>query len=109
MVSREGAQLGSIAATPGSLRVEKSKKDLTVTCQKPGYQSVTISQSPRFVGTTFGNIILGGGIGAVVDAATGANYEYPNQVIVELPVDAARASALTRPVLPPPVSSPSAE
>jgi hypothetical protein len=75
--------------------MDKSKNDLTVTCTKQGYQPATISQSPRFQGTTFGNIILGGGIGAIVDAASGANYEYPAQVNLSLstlePVPAAAA------------------
>jgi hypothetical protein len=77
-----------------SIHIDKSKNDLTITCTKQGYQTATISQSPKFQGTTFGNIIAGGIIGAVVDASSGANYEYPAQVNVTLaPVDAAPAVA----------------
>lgn len=76
-VDRAGTRLGQVAATPGSIHIDKSKNDLTVTCAKPGYQTATVSQTPHFVGTTFGNIILGGGIGAIVDAASGANYIPP--------------------------------
>jgi hypothetical protein len=83
-VSREGGTLGQIASTPGSIRVDKSKNDIAVACSKSGYQTATITHSPHFVGTTFGNIALGGGTGAVVDASTGANYEYPAQINVEL-------------------------
>ena len=83
-VDRGGAHLGTIAATPGSLRVDKSKADVTVSCSKEGYQTASVSQSPKFVGTTFGNILLGGVVGVVVDAASGANFEYPAEVRVDL-------------------------
>ncbi len=39
---------------------------------------------PKFQGTTFGNIIAGGVTGMIVDAATGANYEYPSNVHLSL-------------------------
>ena len=83
-VDRAGLHLGTVSPTPGSLHVDKSKNDITVSCQKAGYQSASISQSPKFVGTTFGNIVAGGVIGAVVDAATGADFEYPTEVKLDL-------------------------
>lgn len=83
-IAREGAPLGEIASTPGSVQVSKSKNDLAVTCSLPGYQTATIAQSPSFSGTTFGNIVVGGGIGAIADAASGANYYYPSQVVMTL-------------------------
>jgi hypothetical protein len=97
-VSREGVQLGSVNPTPGSIRVEKSKNDLSVTCSKEGRQTTTVSYSPTFNGTTFGNIVLGGGIGAIVDASTGANYDYPAQVSMELSPMGAVASPNMAPV-----------
>src|SRR5258708_33466783 len=83
-VDREGARLGEVGSTPGSIRLDKSKNDIVLTCSKDGYQTATIAQSPSFSGTTFGNIIVGGGIGAIADAASGANYYYPNQVVLTL-------------------------
>jgi hypothetical protein len=83
-VDREGGHLGAILSTPGSVRVDKSKDDLTVSCSKTGYQTASVSESPKFVGTTFGNIVIGGLVGAAVDAATGANYEYPTEVHLDL-------------------------
>jgi hypothetical protein len=55
-----------------------------VTCAKPGFQTATIAQSPHFVGTTFGNIVAGGLVGVAVDAATGANYQYPDTIRIPL-------------------------
>ncbi|MGD9535551.1 MAG: hypothetical protein AB7P52_03965 [Alphaproteobacteria bacterium] len=83
-VERESEQLGAVAGTPGSLHIEKSKNDITVTCAKPGFETARVSYSPEFVGTTFGNILLGGGIGAIIDASTGANYVYPTEVSLTL-------------------------
>jgi hypothetical protein len=83
-VDREGARVGEIGVTPGSIQLNKSGKDLSVTCSKAGFQTATIAQSPDFSGTTFGNIIIGGGIGAIADAASGANYKYPAQINVAL-------------------------
>ena len=81
---RGGETLGAIAMTPGSVQISKSKNDMTVECVKPGYQTATIAKSPTFGGATFGNIIAGGVVGAVVDAASGANYTYPSEVHVAM-------------------------
>jgi hypothetical protein len=87
-VDRTGTHLGTIVTTPGSLRVDKGKADITVSCSKEGYQAASVEQSPKFVATTFGNILLGGLVGVVVDAASGANFDYPAEVRLELaPLD----------------------
>jgi len=41
---------------------------------------VVASQTAHFGGATFGNIIAGGIVGVVVDAASGANYSYNDDV-----------------------------
>ena len=43
-----------------------------------------VSQTASFGGTTFGNILLGGGVGFIVDAASGANYTYPSEVRLDM-------------------------
>jgi uncharacterized protein YceK len=101
-IDREGGRIGEIATTPGSLQLNKSGKDLSITCVKAGYQTATIAQSPDFSGTTFGNIIIGGGIGAIADAASGANYKYPTQVNVALAPDGLPAPPLASSTLSPP-------
>lgn len=83
-VDRAGTHLADVAATPGSVRIDKSKNDLTIACSKPGFQKASITQTPKFVGTTFGNILVGGVVGVVVDAASGANYVYPAEVKLEM-------------------------
>ena len=44
-----------------------------------GYQTATVSKSKKFVGTTFGNILLGGIVGVEAGASIRANYEYLNR------------------------------
>ncbi len=87
-------RVGAIPATPGSVRVDKSKNDLSVTCAKDGYQTATVAHPPSVGAATFGNIIAGGVIGVVVDAASGANYTYPDDIRIDLAANPA-------PVLPP--------
>jgi uncharacterized protein YceK len=96
-VDRHGSRVGQVNPTPGSIHIDKSKDDLSVLCKLPGYQSATMTESPKFQGTTFGNIVAGGLVGVVVDAASGANFAYPDAVRVTLaPVVAASLPIATR-------------
>ena len=83
-LEREGANIGMVTATPGMVSFSKSGKELAVTCNKPGYLAATARAVPSFSGWTFGNLLLGGIVGVVVDASTGANFNYPNQVTLPL-------------------------
>lgn len=77
VVTRHGARVGQVNPTPGSLHIDKSKDDLAIHCEHAGYQAANVTESPKFQGTTFGNIVAGGLVGVVVDAASGANFMYP--------------------------------
>jgi hypothetical protein len=70
--------------SPGSVTVHKTKNDLAVSCTKDGYQVGNQVAVSKFGGATFGNIVLGGGVGAIVDAASGANYYYDSPITVPL-------------------------
>ena len=83
-IDRHGSRIGQVNPTPGSIHLDKSKDDLAVLCNLAGYQAATVTSSPKFQGTTFGNIIAGGVVGVIVDAADGANYAYPDDVRVTL-------------------------
>ena len=95
-VDRMGARVGVVAQTPGSVRLAKSKNDLTVTCSKPGYQTAAVTRAPSFGAATFGNVLVGGVVGVVVDAASGANYAYPADIRLNM-----AAIAVPPPVAPP--------
>lgn len=67
--------------TPGTVTVDKEYSDLSVSCEKTGYDPFIMSVSSSTKGMAFGNILLGGIIGAGVDMATGAAYDYPEHII----------------------------
>ena len=66
--------------TPGSTVIRRSNKDLQVICKKPGVDVGTANVVSRTKGNMFGNIILGGGIGAIIDHNNGSAYEYPSLI-----------------------------
>ncbi|WP_370152416.1 hypothetical protein [Ferrovibrio sp.] len=72
---RNGVQIGKLV-TPGAIRVEKTKHDIEVTCAKDGYQSELVNLKSDAAAMTFGNLILGGGIGWAIDSATGSDNKY---------------------------------
>lgn len=73
-----------IKNTPGSATVTKGDGPMVVTCRKSGYKTETITVEEGFAGATLGNLLVGGGIGIVVDAVSGAAQEYPSNVTVWL-------------------------
>ena len=66
--------------TPGSTVVRRSNKDLQVICKKTGIDVGTANVVSRTKGNMFGNIILGGGVGAIIDHNNGSAYEYPSLI-----------------------------
>jgi hypothetical protein len=66
-----------IVKTPATVNVRRSSKDLQVTCVKAGEadgRGVAISRANAGMA---GNIIFGGGIGAIIDHNKGTAYTYP--------------------------------
>lgn len=66
--------------TPGSVTVGRSRHDIKVRCVKQGYQDGISVVSSRFEEWTAGNLLVGGFVGLGVDAASGAQNEYPKNV-----------------------------
>jgi len=69
--------------SPASVTVHKSTGDMSVDCKKDdmaGHQTL-VSKSN---GAVWGNILVGGGIGYIVDRNTGAGFNYPATITVML-------------------------
>jgi hypothetical protein len=81
---REGVAVARVNPTPGAATVQKTKHDITVVCTKPGFQQATFMNKSGVAANTFGNIILGGGIGWAIDSATGADNKYESPVNVTM-------------------------
>jgi hypothetical protein len=63
--------------TPGTVTVHRAYGDMSVKCEKPGMPVGMASFKSSTKGMMAGNILFGGVIGAGVDAASGAAYDYP--------------------------------
>ena len=82
--------------SPAEVEVPRSGKSLTLACSKSGYQSAERQVDSKIEATTGGNLLLGGFVGAGVDAATGAVYKYPEEV--DLPMEPAGAATSEEPI-----------
>lgn len=68
--------------SPGSVNIHRSNKDLQVSCKKNGFEPGRAAVVSDTKGAMLGNIILGGGIGAIIDHNNGSAYEYPTVIDV---------------------------
>jgi hypothetical protein len=92
--------------TPGNTVVHKTKNSLNVVCRKDGFVDATKIVPSHFNGATVGNVLAGGIVGLAVDAATGANFNYPDKVDLPMTtVGESSAEALPATVPPPEVGS----
>ncbi len=86
------------------VKVDKTKHNMLLTCTLSGYQDASANLESGYGAGTFGNIILGGGIGWAIDSASGADNKYPSSANVQfVPLGAAQppAPALTEKVSAP--------
>jgi hypothetical protein len=68
--------------TPGDTSVVRSNKPIEVKCDKASLPQGIVSAESGTRAAMFGNIIIGGVVGAVIDHSSGAAYEYPEQIRV---------------------------
>lgn len=88
VLERNGVAIGNVT-TPSGIVVQKTKHNILVTCTKPGYQEAKATLKSEVAGATFGNIILGGGIGWAIDSASGADNKYQTITTLTLLPEAA--------------------
>ena len=72
------------ASAPGFINVHRSAQDLIVECKKDGYSDGLLRAISRVAAGMFGNIIFGGGIGAIIDHTKGTGYNYPDNLPVKM-------------------------
>ncbi|MBI3453543.1 MAG: hypothetical protein HY057_12105 [Rhodospirillales bacterium] len=83
-VNREGVVIAVVTSTPGPVIVDRTKHSLTIVCQKEGYEPTEQFVKSDIQAMTFGNILIGGGIGWAIDSASGADNKYDELVTVAL-------------------------
>lgn len=85
---RQGQSIGSIAATPGSLHVRRSKHDILINCTKDGYEQATFHNNSGLSSAVGANIavdvLLTAGLSSIIDSANGADNEYQEVVNITL-------------------------
>lgn len=70
--------------SPGFVGVRRSSEDLMVECKKEGFSDGLLRAISRAAGGMWGNIIFGGGIGAIIDHSKGTGYNYPDELPVKM-------------------------
>lgn len=83
-MARAGVALSTIPATPGSVYIDKTKDDLTITCTKPGFQDVIYLNESKYPEDNWAWILIGGPVGWGVDSLTGADNQYTSPVSIDL-------------------------
>lgn len=63
-----------------TVQVRRSSTDLDITCKHPTNPDATARAISRANAGMWGNIIIGGGIGAIIDHSKGTAYTYPTWV-----------------------------
>lgn len=94
----EGASVkftgGQQCTTPCSLEF-KRKSDLRADISLAGYKPTYVLIQSKLGGSAFGNILLGGGVGAIVDGGNGSsNRLYPRPLIVRLAPEGSKEEAV---------------
>jgi hypothetical protein len=79
-LERDGKSIGSVVNTPATATVRKSKYDITIKCDKPGYETATYINHSGVSSTIAANVavdlLLTAGISSIVDSANGADNKY---------------------------------
>ena len=84
LMTREGAGIGTIRATPETVIVDRGDEDIKISCEKEGYLTTIATLPSELEGMTFGNLLFGGLIGVAVDAASDANSKYPEAISIQM-------------------------
>lgn len=106
---RQGTVIASIAATPASATVQKTKHDVTVTCSKDGFAQGTYLNHSGVAGAAVADVlggVLTGGVAWAIDSSTGADNKYDSVVNISLsPTALTPRPAMATTLAPPPTAN----
>jgi hypothetical protein len=96
---RQGMNIGTIASTPATLNIPKRKYDVTIKCNKPGYQEASYLNHSGVTAVIAANVatdlLLTAGLSSIIDSSTGADNKYDSAVNITLiPIQATTAAAV---------------
>ncbi len=79
-----GQDFKRVLNTPNSVSLPAEAAPITVACRAEGYKTTTQLLDTEIDGWIFGNILLGGIIGVIIDAATDSGEIYPAHITIIL-------------------------
>jgi membrane-associated protease RseP (regulator of RpoE activity) len=83
-MQKEGVTIGAVPSTPGFVEVPKTRHDLTLSCDKPGYQTAKAVNGSDFAAWTMGDVALTSTLGLIIDWSSGAIHKYDSEMNVTL-------------------------
>jgi len=87
-LERPALPIGATVTTPGTVTVRKSKYDITIRCNKAGYQEGAYINHSGISSAIAANVVvdllLTAGISSIVDSSTGADNKYDSVVNIML-------------------------
>jgi hypothetical protein len=112
VLEREGQSIGSVQSTPASVMVRRRKYDITIRCNKQGFEeAVYVNNSGLASGAVAGNVaadlLLTAGLSSIIDSASGADNQYEGTVNITLIPKSATAATTPAPAQAP--AAPSAQ
>ncbi len=87
-----GKDFKRVVNTPNSIRLPADAAPITVACKAEGYKTTTQPLDTEIDGWIFGNIIFGGVIGILIDAATDSGEIYPPRIAIVLEPEGFRST-----------------
>ncbi len=100
---RNGGLVADIPSTPGTVTVQKTKVDLFVVCDKPGFSSATYVNRSGLAVATYANVLTLG-LAWAVDSSRGADNKYEGEI--ELSLTPGGTAVPIEQAPPPPASEP---
>lgn len=82
--NRDKIDIAVVNPTPGMLTIDKSASPMSVYCVKEGYYPTTGVLNSNYQPITLGNALVGGIVGIVIDAASGAQNIYDASIQIKL-------------------------
>lgn len=83
MLNRNDKLLARVT-TPDTITIKKTKHNINVSCTMDGFYESTAFLKSKTQDSTWGNIVLGGGIGWAIDSASGADNKYDSYLTITM-------------------------
>jgi hypothetical protein len=84
---------------PGTVNIHKGFDELEITCKSDEFELHKVSIKSNSTLPLLGNVVIGGGVGVIVDLETKAGFEYPTRITFKVNSCKSLGSSNLTPVL----------